>query len=402
MTLYRFRAATGQGQIVQESFDAPSIDSLASALEGRNLTLLSAEEERSATAAPAERGGTRLAAQDLAMFSRQLASMLRAGVPVAEAIASIGSQGKERERRLFAALETRVRRGESLSEAMARFPQAFTRLYCATIAAAEKVGALETALGRLGEMILNERRLRKTVASSLQYPCAVIVAMLLALIALQQIVVPQFGKVFANLGGNLPLATRLLIGFSDLLSGYWWAMLGGLIAAAALLRSCVATPAGRLWFDRAILGIPHIGTILRHMYLARFARMLGLLYAHGLPIVSALQVLQEAIGNAHIAGDVEYVKNAVSRGSSLGEAALTRTSFTPMFRNMLHMGETTGHLDDAMQVVAEFYEEETARAARDMTQWIEPILTIVLGAFVLFLALAIFLPWWDLSGLYRK
>ena len=160
-------------------------------------------------------------------------------------------------------------------------------------------------------------------------------------------------------------------------------------------------PGGRLWYDRSVLRLPRIGAILQKMYLARFARMLALLLANGLPILAALQVLRGTIGNAQVASEVSDLKKRLARGETLSEAMAHQPSFNPLVRTMVEVGEKSGQLDETLRTVSDFYEEETRAEIHALTEWIEPVLTVVLGLFVLFLALAIFLPWWDMSSLYK-
>ena len=402
MALYRYRAASPQGQVLEDSADAPTAEALSALLESRDLTLLSAREETAAAADRRWRREASLSTRDLAVFSRQMASLLKAGVTIAESLACVSAQLRDDQRRLLASVAHGVRNGESLSEAMRKHGRAFSPIYCATVAAAEKVGALESAFRQLSEMLQWERRLRKSLLSAIRYPGMVLGMMVIAVIVLQQVVVPQFGRIFSQMGADLPLATRLLIGTSDIIAGYWWLLILLAAAAGLILRRLLAAEGGRAVLDRLVLGIPVVGTLVRNLFLARFARMMELLHSTGLPILQSLKVIQDTIGNRRIAGEIEAMHAAVSQGQSLAEAAFVQPSFSPMIRNMLQVGETSGKIDEAMRVTWELYDEETTRSVQDLLQWIEPVLTVLLGGFVLFLALAIFLPWWDLSGLYRK
>lgn len=398
MTHYQYRAATAQGQIVQDSSEAPSVEALAAYLEKRRLVLLSAHED-----APGRTtGSARIPPRDLAVLSRQMASMLRAGVTLGDALSTLAAQVREDQRLLLDSLSRTVLSGNALSEGMAALPRTFSPLYVSTIAAAEKVGALENAFRHLSDMLLWEMRMRRNVRNALQYPATVVAAMILAMLVLQQVVVPRFSQVFAQLGGELPLPTRLLMGFSHVIGSYWWVLAGSAIAAVAAARRLLATPGGRLAYDRMLLALPHIGGILRALFLARFARMLALLQSNGLPILESLRVLGTTIGNAVMAREVSDMRAQVAQGQTLSGAVGMQPSFSPMVRQMLEVGERTGRIDESMQVVCELYDEETTQALRGLTQWIEPVLTVSLGAFVLFLALAIFMPWWDLTGLYRQ
>lgn len=198
------------------------------------------------------------------------------------------------------------------------------------------------------------------------------------------------------------MPTRVLLASTHVITYYWWALLAAAVLASLGLRRYLATENGRYRRDAWAIRIPIVGALLHRMHLARFARVLALLQSSGLPILSALDLMKEATGNAVIARQLGFVHERVARGESLGDAAGRHGVFTPIVVSMIKIGEGSGRLDAALEMVARYYEEESRAALRDLTRWIEPALTLFLGGFVLFLALAIFLPWWDMTGLYQK
>lgn len=403
MTLYRYRAATDEGRIIEASIDVPSMDVLNKTMGSQKLTLLSVTEE-SLSDSKVRKVGRRsfMRKKELAVFSRQVASLLRAGVPLKQAIDALMEQAKPQHKPFLYAIAQDVQRGDSLSSSFKKYPRTFSQVYTATIAAAEKTGAMEQAFSQLSDSLIWEHKLRKKVKSALQYPTILLSVMVLAMLVLQQVVVPQFRSVFSQLGGNLPLATKVLMGVSYMISHYWWLGLVGLAAGIWMLRKALGNPRWRSRLDCIILKVPVIGSLLRNLFMAQFARMLSLLYESGLPILESLTTLADTIGNRHIADEIANIRSAVSHGQSLGEAINAQHSFSPMVKNMLQVGEQSGEITSSMQMVCEFYDEETNQVIDTIMQWIEPVLTVLLAGFVLFLALAIFMPWWELTGLYQK
>lgn len=405
MTTFQCRVIDASGQLTEETRDGASVEAVIANLESRGLTPLSVSARVTAKAGAATRGIGRAkgwSARDLSVFSRQLATMLAASVPFDEALNTLAGYSKPEHEVVLRSLSQAVRRGESLSQALGGFPEVFPRTYVATVAASETVGRLETSLVELANVLDWETQLRRDVRGALQYPATVLVAIGIAVIVLQQVVVPQFSGFFARLGSDLPLPTILLFSSANLVTHYWWALLGGGLLLAMGIRKYVATEAGRYWFHSWLIRFPVVGTLIHRMHLARFARILGLLQSSGLPILSALDLMKEASGNAVIAKQLSSVSLRVARGESLGEATGRHRVFTPIVVSMIKIGEGSGRLDVALDMVARYYEEESRAALRDLTRWIEPALTLFLGGFVLFLALAIFLPWWDMTNLYQK
>lgn len=400
MTTFVCRVLDTSGQVIEESREADSLEALTSLLESQGLTPLSIKPRERLDQGEKNRHRS-FKAHDLAVFSRQLATMIASAVSIDSALGTLADNAKPEHSEILRALAKSIHEGASLSEALGRFPNTFPRAYVATIAASERVGQLDLTLRELAESIEWESRLRRDVRGALQYPATVVVTMVVAIIVLQQVVVPQFQGFFARLGGELPLPTQLLFGSANIVSNYWWALLAGVALAVVWFRRSIRSQNGRMRFDRVVMAIPLIGSIVHRMHLARFSRTFSLLQGNGLPILTTLELIQDTTSNSVLANQISQVRDDVGRGESLGDSVGRHDVFTPMVGSMIRVGENSGKLDASLDMVSQYYEEETRTALRDLTRWIEPILTLVLGAFVLFLALAIFLPWWDMTGLYR-
>jgi len=266
----------------------------------------------------------------------------------------------------------------------------------------ESTGLLETVFFRLFEHLEFERFMREQVRSALRYPSFVVLAMAVAIVIVNIFVIPAFAKVFAGFGTQLPLMTRLLLGFSEFMVAWWPALLVGVGCAAVGLRSWVATARGRYAWDRWSLRIPIAGKILHKAALSRFARSFALGTRSGVPVMQSLSNAAQTVDNVYVARRVEGMRENVERGESLLRATMSAGIFTPIVLQMVAVGEESGAVDDMMDEVGDMYRQEVEYELKTLGQQIEPILIVLLGILVLILALGIFLPMWDLGQVAMK
>ncbi|MFM2068187.1 MAG: hypothetical protein RLZZ584_3096 [Pseudomonadota bacterium] len=413
-------AGTSRGEL-----DAPSAGAVADVLQGRGITPLTIQPlggtaSAGQAAAAAAAGGARTAGQvlrrlaaplrarllagppvggqDLMLFSRQLNTLLRAGVPILRALAGL------QESTASAALQAtlgEVRRslasGLPLSTALARQGAVFDAFYIALVRVGEMTGRLDEIFLRLFRHLEFEQAMRQQVRAALRYPSFVIAAMVVALGVINLMVIPAFATVFAQSGAALPLPTRILMWSSRLTIDWGWLMVAAAVAGWLGYRRWAATPAGRLRRDALLLRLPVAGAIVRKAVLARFARSFALSLRSGVPIAEALTVVAQTVDNAHIATKVEAMRHAVERGESILRSAAASGVFTPVVLQMIAVGEETGALDELMDEVAELYGHEVEYELKTLGQQIEPLLIVLLGALVLLLALGVFLPIWNLG-----
>jgi MSHA biogenesis protein MshG len=292
--------------------------------------------------------------------------------------------------------------GRELSAAMRRHPTVFNSFYLSMVRVGEMTGRLDDVMLRLFDHLEFDREMRARVKSAVRYPVFVIVAMILAMIVVNVFVIPQFVKVFESFHAELPLMTRILIGFSNFTVNYWYLLLGGTIAAVLALRGWINTPDGRLKWDRWKLRMPVAGKIVHKATMARFARSFALSSKSGVPIVQALTVVSQTVDNAHLSQRVEAMRDSVERGESILRTAVAAGIFTPIVLQMIAVGEESGSLDDLMDEIAQMYEREVDYELKTLASQIEPILIAFLGVMVLVLALGIFLPIWDLGRVALK
>jgi MSHA biogenesis protein MshG len=336
--------------------------------------------------------------EDMLLFSRQMYTLLKAGVPILKSLAALQESAiRVGFANMLQDVRTSLDSGRDLSTAMRRHPKVFGPFYISMVRVGELTGALEEIFLRLFNHIEFEREIKDQVAQALRYPIFVIVVMGVAVVIVNIFVIPAFARIFASFKAELPLMTRLLLGFSDFMVQYWPALLGLVAGAYVAFRVWVGTPAGRYNWDRMKLRIPIAGKIVLKATLARFARSLSIALKSGVPIVQALSVVEQVVDNAYVGQRIEQIRDGVERGESLLRTAVTTGVFTPVVLQMISVGEEAGELDDLLREVAEMYQREVEYELKTLSSQIEPILIVLLGAMVLILALGVFLPMWDLG-----
>jgi MSHA biogenesis protein MshG len=355
-----------------------------------------AEDARATFARWTGRG--RVGAAELLMFSRQMHTLMKAGVPILRALQGLEeSSTHESMRRLLAELRSALDSGVELSQAMARHPQVFDRFYVSMVRVGEGTGQLTETFDALHEHLDFQRFMSEQVRSALRYPKFVLMAMVVALAIINLYVIPAFAKVFASVKAELPLATKLLLGSSRFALAAWPALLGGGFVAWLATRAALARPAGRLAWDRWKLHLPVAGKVLRKSALARSCRSLAMVLRSGVPVLEGLALAAAVSENAHIERAVLGMRQSVERGDTVLAAARKAGIFTPIVLQMVMVGEESGTLDAMLEEVGLMYQREVEYELKTMSQQIEPILVFFLGALVLVLALGVFMPMWDLG-----
>ena len=340
---------------------------------------------------------------DLLLFSRQLHTLLKSGVPILRALAGLQeSAPNQRMKQTLQQVRQSLGSGLDLSMAMAQHSAVFDGFYVALVRVGEMTGRLEEVFMRLFHHIEFEMFMGQQIKSALRYPMFVMIAMAAAVGVINVMVIPAFATVFKSFGAELPLATRILMATSNFTIEYGWALVLASIAGVWLLRRWVATPDGRLTWDRLKLRLPLAGKIIRKGMLARFARSFALSLKSGVPVEQALSVVAATVENAHIGQKVEGMRESVERGESILRAAAAAGVFTPIVLQMIAVGEETGAVDELMDEVAELYTNEVQYELKTLGQQIEPIMIIFLGVMVLVLAMGVFLPVWDLGRVALK
>lgn len=405
MAHFAYKGRDVGGKLIEGVLEGASAGGVADLLLGRGVTPISIEETRSKAA-----GGMafslfkpRVEHVDILLFSRQLHTLLKAGVPIMRALNGLQESAtnpamKEVVRDVRESLEA----GRELSVSLARHPKVFSPFYISMVRVGEATGLLDEIFLRLFEHMEFERFMREQVKSALRYPMFVVLAMAVAIVVVNLFVIPAFAKVFQGFGAELPLMTRLLLGFSEFMVAWWPAMLVAVVAGVVGFRAWVGTAGGRMQWEAIALRFPIAGKIVSKAAMARFARSFALSTRSGVPVMQALSNSAQTVDNSYIAARIEGMRDTVERGESVLRAAIASGFFTPVVLQMVAVGEESGALDDMMEEVGQMYQREVEYELKTLGQQIEPILIVCLGVLVLILALGIFLPMWDLGKVAIK
>ena len=402
---YTGRAASGD---VNGELDGTDASAVAALLMARGVTPLqidSASIDGNALAKDDElvMFQPRVQPADVMMFSRQLHTLLRAGVPILRALAGLQDSAINRRfKQVLGNVRHSLESGIELSICFAQQSSVFDNFYVSMVRVGEMTGRLDDVFMRLFKHIEFEQYMRQQVKSALRYPGFVILAMVVAIGVINTMVVPAFAGVFKSFGAELPLATRILVAASDFTLKYGWLVTGASVAGFFQLRRWIARPAGRRAWDRLVLRLPLAGRIVQKATLARFARSFSLAIKSGVPIEQALSVVSQTVDNAWISRKVDGMRDAVERGDTILRAAIASGVFTPVVLQMIAVGEETGAIDELMDEIAELYTNDVQYELKTLSQQIEPILIMFLGVLVLVLALGVFLPLWDLGRVTLK
>ena len=335
---------------------------------------------------------------ELMLFSRQMYTLLKSGVPIMRALAGLQESTQNP---TFAAMLQDLREsldsGRELSTAMRRHPKIFSPFYLSMVQVGEMTGMLDQTFLRLYEHLEFEKDMRERIKSAVRYPMFVVIAMAIAIVIVNIFVIPAFAKVFEGFHAELPLMTKILMGFSNFMVATWPLLLAGVIGGIVAFRAWIDTPDGRYKWDRYKLKLPIAGKIIMKGTLARFARSLALSFKSGIPIVQGLNTVGMVVDNEYMRGKIEQMRDGVERGESILRTAHATGVFNPTVLQMIAVGEETGDMDGLMFEVAGMYEREVEYEIKTISAQIEPIMIVLLGALVLVLALGIFLPMWDLG-----
>ena len=403
MPSFAYKGRNAGGQLVEGVAEGANSGAVADILLGQGLIPVEIRESRAPAAKVALGAGLTLFKPkvthiDIMLFSRQLHTLLKAGVPIMRALGGLQEAATNPAMRdVILDLRESLEGGRELSAGLARHPRVFSPFYLSMVKVGEMTGLLEEVFMRLFAHLEFERYMREQVKSALRYPSFVVMAMAAAIVVINIFVIPAFAKVFAGFGAELPLMTRILLGFSDFMVNYWPHMLAVVAGCVFAFRSWVGTVKGRHDWEGIALRIPIAGTILHKAALARFARSFALGMRSGVPVMQALSNSAQTVDNSYIARRIESMREGVERGESILRSAITVGIFTPVVLQMIAVGEESGAVDDMMEEIGQMYQQEVEYELKTLGQKIEPILIVSLGILVLILALGVFLPMWDLG-----
>jgi type IV pilus assembly protein PilC len=338
--------------------------------------------------------------KQIAVFCRQFATMVNSGLPILRALSILADQTQSAElAKVLVQVRTDVEQGASLSGALSKHPKAFNNLFISMVKAGETGGVLDDVLLSLASQIEKEVELRRQIKSAMTYPVVVVALVSLILGAMLLFVVPQFETIYSNLGGQLPLPTRILLGVSEAFRSYWYLFAVAVGIGSFLFRRYKKTDKGRARVDALKIRIPVFGPLFHKVALARFSSTLGMLLRAGVPILQALDNVKETVNNRVIADAVEDVKASVREGESIAKPLGKHKVFPPMVVQMLAVGEETGAVDTMLDKVAEFYNNEVTATVEALTSLIEPLLIAIIGGMVGAAVIALYMPMFNIINL---
>ena len=397
MPTYAVRGMTATGERWERDLTAASRSELEARLARDRIRPLVIREKGREFVIPIFGGG--VSAKEMAIFTRQLSTMIDAGMPLVQSLEILASQQDNKTfQKTLTGVRSSVESGSTLANALRQFPKVFDDLYTNMVEAGEAGGILDNVLQRLAVYIEKNVKLKAAVKSALIYPSAVIIIMMLIVFALMKWVVPVFTKLFLDLGVALPLPTRIVMNISQAVQSFWWLMAAVMVGLGFAVRAYYATPGGRYLIDSMMLLIPLIGILLRKIATARFCRTLGTLLASGVPILDGLTITARTSGNAVIEKALLAVRKAVEEGRTLVEPLKNSGVFPAMVSQMIGVGEQTGALDAMLSKIADFYEEEVDTAVKDLLTAMEPLILVMIGVVVGGIVISLYLPLFDLIG----
>ncbi|MEW5984450.1 MAG: type II secretion system F family protein [Acidobacteriota bacterium] len=400
MPTFAYSGRTRAGELVSGERAADTMESAVAALRREQVLVTRIAPARARTDTqpkPAKRSGKRVAARNLAIFTRQFSVMIDAGLPLVQCLEILGNQ-EEDKRFAQIILQTRadVESGAAVADAMRKYPNAFDSLYTNMVAAGEAGGILDTILKRLAVYIEKNVKLVSQVKSAMIYPVAVISIAIIVVAVILWKVIPTFAALFAGLGATLPLPTLIVIWMSNTLVKFMPFIIAGLVAAAWGLRQYYATSGGRRVIDGMLLKAPVLGIILRKIAVARFCRTLSTLISSGVPILDGLDITGKTSGNAVIEDAILSTRKSIERGETIAAPLKETGVFPPMVGQMIGVGEATGALDAMLAKIADFYEEEVDTAVAGLLTLLEPLMIGFLGLVVGGIVIAMYMPIFDL------
>jgi type IV pilus assembly protein PilC len=389
-TVYKWSGKSSKGSVVKGELTAASKKEVQSYLRKQRIVPTKISQK----AKPLFSTTGSVKDKDLVVFTRQFATMIGAGLPLVQALDILSKQTENKAfGNIIGDIKSDVEGGSTFAEALKKYPRVFSDLYTNMVAAGETGGILDIILIRLATYIEKAQSLKRKVKGAMVYPTVVISVAVLVIIVIMVFVVPTFSKMFTQLGGDLPAPTQLIINLSNFLGG-----MGGLITLASLIAIIVAvsqfrrTETGKKVTDRIILLLPIVGVLFKKVAVAKFTRTLGTLISSGVPILDGLNITARTAGNKVIEKAVLGVRQGVSEGQTIAEPLSEAKVFPPMVTQMIAVGESTGALDNMLDKIADFYDDEVDIAVSALTSMIEPILMVFLGGTVGFIVVAMYLP----------
>ncbi|MBO7925644.1 type II secretion system F family protein [Pseudoalteromonas sp. K222D] len=401
MQLYSYKAKDAKGVLVKGQLEASSQAGVADNLMKRQFIPISIAlvETKNNIKVFDNLFNEKIGLEDMIMFSRQMYSLLKAGIPIIRAMVGLADTTQNKAfKQVLMEVTKQLEQGRDLSSAMSMHNKVFSRLTISMVMVGEGAGRLEDAFYQLAIYFEKEQETRKRIKAAMRYPTFVICALVGAMIILNIFVIPTFASMFAKFNADLPLMTQILIATSNFLVNYWWLLILMLVGAIIGFKRYLNTVTGRYKWDKYKLKIPFVGDILQRTLLARYSQCLSMVLRSGVPMTTGLSLTAHAVDNSYMEKAIITMRQDIEKGDSLLRVSRASELFSQLVLQMVAVGEETGRVDELLQEAADYYEREVDYDLRSLTAKIEPILTVFVAIMVLILALGIFMPMWNMMS----
>ncbi len=402
MARFFYKGRTARGEAVENTVEANSEDELASHLMNSGITPIAISPAKVAPKTVSfkrQLGLGKPKTEELILFAKQMSTLFKAGIPITRAMNSLAqTTHNEYLKEILEHSIKQLEAGQPLSKGLGKYPEVFPAVFLSVMKVGESTGRLDDAFEQLSFYLERDKMIKDKIKEATRYPTFVLVFLAAAFVALNIFVIPKFAGVFTKMSLELPIYTKILLATSNLFANYWPWILVSVALLVIGFRQYISTDSGHFLFDKAKFKIPYIGEIIRKATLARFCRAFALTQQAGVPLVQALNLVANAVGNIFVADRVNSMRSGVERGDNLTNTATATGLFTPLVLQMIAVGEETGQVDEMLIKVAEFYEDEVNYEIKFLSAQIEPALILAIAGMVLVMALGIFMPMWDLIG----
>ena len=397
--MFEYKAITPSGQVINETLEAPNSQKARSEITKKGYRPLSIKETKGNVGnMEIKLFAKKIQTEEIVLFTQELVTLLKAGVPLLTSIEALSSQSSKEFGVVLNQIYVDVMSGKSFSQALDAHPKVFTKLYVNSVRAGEVSGSMDDVLSRMALLLKKDEEMKKQVKGALRYPIIVICAMIGAFFIIMLKVMPNFVNMFERMDLDLPLPTKILITLSKFMQANWGYVVFLIGGVALGLYLFIRTEKGRFWWDGLMMRFPITGNLVIKTAMARFTKMFETLNRSGLPIIQTLNTVCTSVGNVVIEGMIREVALNIEKGQGIAASMKKFELFPPMVIRMISIGEQSGSLDNMLESIAEHYETEVGYAVKGLIAMIEPILTVFIGGGVIVMAMAIFMPMWNMVG----
>jgi type IV pilus assembly protein PilC len=398
MPIFRYKAKNEHGETVSGKVEANNESQAAALLRSRQLLVISVRTSSDIGFSAIQQLFTGVNKDEIVNLTRQLATMITAGLPLTDGLRILEAQSKPSIQKMISGIIREIENGSTFAKALQKYPDDFSRVYIQLVRAGEAGGVLDNVLERLADNLEKEKEFRSKTKGALIYPVIVVLAMLVVGAIMMIFVIPKLTEMYEDFGADLPIATQILIDISNFFVNFWWLMIIAIIGGFFAFQSWVKTKAGRRSYDEFMLKLPVFGELRQKIILTEFARTMSLLLSAGVSLLEALQIVTDAIDNVVYRDALEDAAQQVEKGVTLAQSIGAYDVFPPILSQMMLVGEQTGKLDDVLLKLSRYFQSETEQAIKNMTTALEPMIMIVLGVGVGMMVIAIIMPIYNLTS----